>query len=132
MALERGYDLVEISPNAAPPVCKIMDYGKYKYAAHKKEQKTKKRHHQTRIKELRMRPITEEHDIQVKINHARKFITEGDKVLVTVQFKGRQITHKELGYALLGRVTNELADVAKLEKPITKEGYKLSIILAAK
>lgn len=130
MAQERGLDLVEVSPNAAPPVCKIMDYSKYKYNQHKKEQKDRRKHHQTRIKEVRLRPITDEHDIQVKLKHSREWLTRGDKVLILVVFRGREITHKEIGYQMLERCSKELKDVAKVEKPATKEGYKLTLTLA--
>jgi len=129
MAHDRGLDLVEIAPNAAPPVCKIMDYSKFKYSQHKKEQKDKKKRHETRIKEVRLRPITEEHDIQVKLKHSREWLTKGDKVLAVVVFKGREMTHREIGYKLLERFTTELKDIAKVEKAATKEGYKITLTL---
>ena len=130
MAHEKGLDLVEVSPNAAPPVCKIMDYSKYKYSQHKKEQHDKKKRHLMKIKEIRLRPITDEHDLQVKLNHSRDFVARGDKVLVTMRFKGREITHKEVGYQVMERFVKELQDVAKVENPVKKEGYKLTLTLA--
>ncbi|MFH1228408.1 MAG: translation initiation factor IF-3 [Planctomycetota bacterium] len=129
MAHDRGLDLVEIAPNAAPPVCKIMDYSKFKYSQHKKEQKDKKKRHETQIKEVRLRPITEEHDIQVKLKHSREWLSRGDKVLVVIIFKGREMTHREIGYKLLERFTNELKNIAKVEKSATKEGYKLTLTM---
>ena len=130
MALEKGFDLVEVSPEAAPPVCKIMSYSKYKYEEHKKEQKAKKQHHQGRLKELRLRPITEDHDIMVRVNQAKEFLKKGDRVLFNLFFKGREITHKEIGFKLMERIKNELKDVAKVDKNISKEGHRLTLILA--
>ena len=130
MALEKGFDLVEVSPEAAPPVCKIMSYSKYKYEEHKKEQKAKKQHHQGRLKELRLRPITENHDIMVRVNQAKGFLKKGDRVLFNLFFKGREITHKEIGFKLLERIRDELKDVAKIDKNISKEGHRLTLLLA--
>ena len=132
MAYDRGYDLVEVSPDAAPPVCKIMSYSKFKYEQHKKEQKAKKQHHQGRIKELRLRPITEEHDIQVRLNKAKEFLQKGDKVIFNLFFKGRENTHKEIGFRLMERVRQELMAFAKIEKPISTEGSRLTLVLGPK
>lgn len=130
MALEKGFDLVEVSPDAAPPVCKIMSYSKYKYEEHKKEQKAKKQHHQGRLKELRLRPITEEHDLMVRVNQAKEFLSKGDRVLFNLFFKGREIAHKEIGFKLMERIRNELKGVAKVDKNISREGHRLTLILA--
>ena len=132
MALEKGFDLVEVSPDANPPVCKIMSYSKFKYDQHKKEQKEKKQHHQNRIKELRLRPITDEHDIQVRLSKAKEILGKGDKVLFNLFFKGRENTHKELGYRLMERIQKELANFAKVEKPVKAEGSRLILILTSK
>ncbi|MBI5778867.1 MAG: translation initiation factor IF-3 [Planctomycetes bacterium] len=130
MALEKGFDLVEVSPDAAPPVCKIMSYSKYKYEEHKKEQKAKKQHHQGRLKELRLRPITEEHDLMVRVNQAKGFLKKGDRVLFNLFFKGREIAHKEIGFKLMERIRDELKGVAKVDKNISREGHRLTLILA--
>jgi len=130
MALDKGFDLVEVSPEAAPPVCKIMSYSKYKYEEHKKEQKGKKHHHQGRLKELRLRPITEDHDVMVRVNQAKEFLKKGDRVLFNLFFKGREITHKEIGFKLMERIKNELKDVAKVDKNTSKEGHRLTLIFA--
>ena len=128
MVWEKGFDLVEVSPEAAPPVCKIMSYSKYKYEEHKKEQKAKKQHHQGRLKELRLRPITEDHDIMVRVNQAKEFLEKGDRVIFNLFFKGREITHKELGFKLLERIRDELKGVAKVDKNISKERHRLTLI----
>jgi translation initiation factor IF-3 len=130
MALEKGFDLVEVSPEAAPPVCKIMSYSKYKYEEHKKIQKTKKQSQHGRLKELRLRPKTEDHDIMVKVNQAKDFLKKGNRVLFNLFFKGREITHKEIGFKLLDRIKDELKDVAKIDKHVSKEGHRLTMILA--
>ena len=132
IAYDKGFDLVEVSPDANPPVCKIMSYSKYKYDMHKKEQKEKKQHHQNKVKELRLRPITEEHDVQVRLNKAKEILGKGDKILFTVIFKGRENTHKDLGYNILQRIQAELADFSKIEKPISAEGSRLTLVLASK
>ncbi|MCK4909355.1 MAG: translation initiation factor IF-3 [Planctomycetes bacterium] len=132
MATEKGLDLVEISPKAAPPVCKIMNYGKFKYSQRKKDRQAKRKHHVVHMKELRISPKTGEHDLMVKIKHARQFIERGDKVLVTLFFRGRQITHKDLGLKLMARFAKELEDLAKIESPVKSEGRRLNMTLTHK
>jgi translation initiation factor IF-3 len=132
MALEKGYDLVEVSPDAAPPVCKIMSYSKYKYDQHKKEQKERKQHHQGRLKELRLRPITEEHDIQVRLNKAKEFLKKGDKVIFNLFFKGRENSHREIGFRIMERIQKELMEFSKIEQPISPQGPRLTLVLGPK
>jgi len=124
-ALEAGLDLVEIVPNSTPPVCKIIDYGKYKYELSKKEKIIKKRQHVIHVKEIRLSPKIEEHDFNFKLKHARKFLEQGNKVKVNVFFKGRQITHLEFGKDLLNKFTAELEDIAKLENRPRIEGRNM-------
>lgn len=123
-----GLDLVEVSPNARPPVCKILDYGKYKYRQKKKhaQQKT----HQAKVKEVRLHPRTDEHDVVVRIKQARRFLDHGDKVLLNVWFKGREIVHKDFGYKLLQRFKEEFRLMAKVEKDASMEGRKMTMLLA--
>ncbi|MEK7448127.1 MAG: translation initiation factor IF-3 [Planctomycetota bacterium] len=132
MAHERGFDLVEIVPTCTPPVCKIMDYGKYKYEQHKKERQAKHKHHVVHIKELQLSPKIEEHDFQVRIKHARDFIHRGDKVLVTLEFKGREITHKELGVNLMNRFIQSLSDITKVDEPLKSTGRRMAMMLVHK
>ena len=112
---EAGLDLVEISPNATPPVCKIMDYGKYRYEQSKKEKDSKKKQHVVILKEIRLRPRTEDHDFEFKVKHARKFLEQKNKVKFTVMFRGREMAYKEFGNKLLDRVEEDLSDIAKVE-----------------
>lgn len=130
MARERGYDLVEVSPTAAPPVCRILDYGKYKYAEHKKLQQAKKKQHKMQIKEIRLHPRTEEHDFMVKLNHTKEFLKIGDKVIVCMVFRGREMAHRELGDKLMDRFVKETADVGKVDTPISRRGSRFSMTLA--
>ena len=123
---EVGLDLVEVSPNSNPPVCKIMNYGKYRYEVSKKEKQTRKKQHVIHVKEIRMRPKIESHDFDFKVKHARKFIEEGNKVKVTVLFKGREMVHREFGSTLLERLTTELEDIAKVERAPQMEGRTLT------
>ena len=118
-------DLVEIAPNASPPVCRIMDYGKYKYQQSKKEKESKKKQHIIHIKEIRLRPTIDEHDIEFKMRHARKFIESGNHLRIRILFRGRQIVHPELGEAVLQRVQQELEDIAKMESAAVMEGRSL-------
>ncbi|MCH8020783.1 translation initiation factor IF-3 [candidate division KSB1 bacterium] len=129
MARNKGLDLVEISPDASPPVCKIMDYGKYKYQQSKKEKDTKKKQHVIHVKEIRLRPKIEAHDFNFKVSHARKFIEKGNKVKATVLFRGREMAHKEFAKTLLERMANELEDIAKIEREAVMEGRMMIMFL---
>jgi len=130
LAREAGLDLVEVAPNERPPVCKIMDYGKFKYDQKKKTAKQKQ--HQTHVKEIRVRPKTGEHDIEVRINKAKEFLEAKDKVLINVLFKGRELAHIEEGRKVMDEVLAALAPFGKLEKTPSMEGKKMSAILAPK
>ena len=130
MATERGFDLVEVAPEASPPVCKLLDYGKFKYQMRKKSHQ-KKVHRQV-IKEVRVRPITDDHDVETKIKHARGFLGHGDKVLVNMVFKGREVVHRDIGQGILNRFIKDLADVSKVEKGVTTEGPRLTLMLTPK
>lgn len=130
MAEERGLDLVEVSPKARPPVCKIMDYGKYMYQMNKRAKEAKKRQHLTVVKEIKMRPKIEPHDYDFKVRHAREFIEDGDKVKVTVIFRGRELAHKDRGRRLMERAIDDLSDVANVEVGIRSEGRSLVMVLA--
>jgi translation initiation factor IF-3 len=129
MARELGMDLVEIVPNEQPPVCKIMDYGKHKYAQSKKAHQ---KQHQQKLKELRVRPKTGEHDVDTRVNQAKKFLEHGDKVLLKVQFRGREMQHIDEGRRIMDGMLEKLADYAKLEKPPSMEGKLMSAMLAPK
>lgn len=121
-AYDAGLDLVEISPTAKPPVCKIMDYGKFLYEQRKKQSEAQKNQKKVQVKEVKFRPVTEEADYQVKIKKVNKFLESGDKVKVTLRFKGREVTHEDLGFQLLNRVKSDLADFAVVEVEAKKEG----------
>jgi translation initiation factor IF-3 len=127
---ERGIDLIEVAPQAQPPVCKIMDYGKFKYEQAKKEKESAKKHKQSDLKGIQMFPNIEDHDFGVKIRSAIKFLEDGDKVKVTIRFKGRQITHPEFGRQQLEKVVQQTADVAQVEKPPAMEGRMMTMILS--
>jgi translation initiation factor IF-3 len=128
MAREANLDLVEVAPGEKPPVCRIMDYGKYRYQQSHKQKKAKT-HHQ-KLKEIRLRPKTGEHDIETKVNQARRFLEHKDKVLVYVLFKGRELQHIEEGRRIIDGLLEKLADLAKIEKPPTMEGKRMSAMLA--
>ncbi len=128
-AQSEGLDLVEVAPTARPPVCRIMDYGKYKYEQAKKRQEAKKRQTVVHVKEIKMRPATQAHDLMVKLNRIREFLEEGCKTKVTVQFKGREMAHKELGRKLLERVVMEVAPLGVPEQMPRQEGRFLSVML---
>jgi translation initiation factor IF-3 len=129
-AQEFGLDLVEVSPMAKPPVCKIMDYGKFKYETKKKASEAKKKQTVVKLKEVKFRPKTEEHDYAFKTRAIREFLAEGNKARVTVMFRGREITHREIGQAILRRIETELKDIAVVEQPSRLEGRLLFMILA--
>ncbi len=129
---EAGLDLVEVSPNSNPPVCKIMDYGKYKYELAKKEKEKRKKQHTIVTKEIRLRPKTDEHDLQFKMRHARKFIESGNRLKATVMFRGRENAHREIGAQLLDRLKEELSDIAKIEKDTKLEGGQLILYMVKK
>lgn len=132
MAYEKGLDLVEVAPESKPPVCKIIDYGKYKYQLNKQHQKSKKKQHFVRVKEVQLRPRTGKHDVEVKANHSRQFIKHGDKVLVRMRFRGRELAHRDIGWTVLEQFAKSLEDIAKLEKRITREGRGFIMILTPK
>ena len=132
MALEKGFDLVEISPTAKPPVCKIMDYGKYKYELNKKAKTAKKKQHIIQMKEMRLRPKIEEHDYQFKLKHIREFLEEGNKVKVFVEFRGREMAHQELGQKIIQRLEEDLKDLGIIEQKAKMEGRNLSLTFMPK
>ena len=129
MAREEGLDLIEISPNANPPVCKIIDIGKYKYDLQKKANKAKKKQKIVNLKEIKLRPVTEIHDYNFKIKNAQRFLTKGDKVKFTVQFKGREMQHTELGYELMKRIIQDTSSVGKIEVEPKFEGRQIVMIV---
>ncbi len=131
-AVELGLDLVEVAPLARPPVVRIMDYGKYKFEMAKQARQAKKKQHVIQIKEVKYRPGIEDHDFETKTRHARRFLEEGNKVKVTLMFRGRQIAHPELGRAVVERVAQALLDVAKIETDARLEGKALTMILTPK
>ncbi|MBY0489724.1 MAG: translation initiation factor IF-3 [Gemmatimonadaceae bacterium] len=132
MAAEQGLDLVEVAAAARPPVVRIMDYGKFKFEQAKQARLAKKKQHIIHLKEVKYRPGIDDHDFDTKTRHARKFLEEGNKVKVTLMFRGRQIAHPELGRAVVERVGQELADLAKVESAPTMEGKSMTMILAPK
>ena len=129
-AASEGLDLVEISPNARPPVAKIMDYGKYKYEAQKKKSEARKKQSVIIVKEIKIRPNIEEHDYQVKIRAMNRFFGDGDKVKVTLRFRGREMAHQELGAKLLERVQEDLEGIAKVEQFPKMEGRQVTMVFA--
>ncbi|MEN9344414.1 MAG: translation initiation factor [Chlamydiota bacterium] len=129
-AEQLGLDLVEIAPNAEPPVCKIVDFGKYRYQLTKKEKEQKKSQHHVKVKEIKLKPNTDEHDLVVKIKHAKKFIAEGNKVRVTCVFRGRETQHPEFGKQVIDRVCNDLSDIATPESPARLQGRMMATVLA--
>lgn len=132
VARQQGYDLVEVAPGANPPVCRIMDFGKYKYELSKKEKSGKKKQAIVQVKEIRLRPKIEEHDYQFKAKHARQFLESGNKVKATVTFRGREMAHQEFGKAILVRLIEELSDVAKVARDPLMEGRQLVVYLVKK
>lgn len=128
-AQEMGLDLVEVSPNSRPPVCRILDYGKYKYELAKKDKLAKKKQHTMQLKEMRYRPKIDEHDFQFKTKHVREFIESGSKVKAFVMFRGREMAHTEYGRKVLDRVAQELKDIAIIENHPKQEGRKMIMVL---
>jgi len=129
-AEEAGLDLVEIAPNAAPPVCKILDYGKYKFNEQKKAAEARKKQKTVEVKEIKLRPGIDDHDYEVKMKAVRRFFEEGDKVKVTLRFRGREMAHQDLGMKLLDRVRAEMTDVSKVESEPMLEGRQMIMIMA--
>jgi len=132
MAGERNLDLVNVAPQAKPPVCKFMDYGRFKYEQSKRDKESRKKQHIITVKEVQLRPQTEEHDYQVKFRNAKRFLEEKNKVKVNVRFRGRQVTHPEQGKALCDRMATELVELAVIEKPARLEGRNMVMILSPK
>ena len=132
LADEAGLDLVEISPNASPPVCKILDYGKYKYEAQKKANEARKKQKTIDVKEIKMRPGIDEHDYQVKMRSVRKFLDNGDKVKMTIRFRGREMAHQDLGIRVLDRVRDDLDEEVKIEQFPRTEGRLMTMVVAPK
>ncbi len=132
LAEEAELDLVKIAPNAKPPVCKIIDYGKYRYELARKEKEAKKKQKIVEVKEIRLSPNIEENDLNTKMNNARKFLTKGNKVKITLRFRGREMAHMQASKHILDDIATALADVAVVEKPSKVEGRSISMILAEK
>ncbi|MGA1867052.1 MAG: translation initiation factor IF-3 [bacterium] len=129
---ETGLDLVEIAPHANPPVCKMMDYGKFKYQQHKKFHDAKKKQRIIHVKEIKLRPKTEEHDFQFKLKNARKFLQDGNKVKLTILFRGRELAHREIGEELLTRMASQIEDVGNIEQKPRQEGRNMIMIAGPK
>ena len=130
LAEEQGLDLVEVAPNARPPVCKIMDFGRYQYQQQKKLQEARKKQSVVQIKEIKVRPKTDDHDFNTKLKHVLRFLEGGDRVKVTVFFRGREIVHKDRGLMILKRMVEAVGDVAKVEQQPRSEGRTMSLLLA--
>ncbi len=130
LAEERGLDLVEVAPNATPPVCRILDYGKYRYEQGKKEREARKNQKQVELKEVRLKPRTDKHDLEVKTSQARRFLIDGDKVKFTVRFRGREIFHSDIGREMLDQIAENLGDIALIEQRPLMEGRAISLLLA--
>lgn len=129
-AEQSGLDLVEISPSADPPVCKIIDFGKYRYQQTKKEKESKKSQHQVKVKEVKVKPNTDDHDLQTKLRHAREFIAKGNKVKITCVFRGREMAHTEFGEKVVKKLCDDLADIATPETGAKLFGKSLIVVLA--
>ncbi len=132
IARERGFDLVEVAADARPPVCKLLDYGKFKYEQKRQQKKSKKKQHVQVVKEVRLRPLTDDHDVATKVKKAREILEEGDKILITVFFRGREQAHKEIGRELMARIKKDLEDVGKIEHDISMQGPRMQITLLPK
>jgi translation initiation factor IF-3 len=133
-ARELGLDLVEVAPTSDPPVCRIMDYGKWLYQQKRKIRDAHKKHqyHSTTLKEIRLRPETDKHDLDVKLNHAREFLEKGHKVQFTVFFRGRQLLHKDRGYTILEEIVESLEDMAKVEQPSRMSAKRMTLLVVPK
>ena len=131
-AQESGLDLVEVSPTAEPPVCKVLDYGKFKYESQKKKNEARKKQKIIEVKEIKMRPGIDDHDYDVKMRAMHRFLEEGDKVKVTMRFRGREMVHQELGLKVLERVRGQLDEVAKVEQMPRLEGRQMTMVIAPK
>ena len=131
-ARNEGMDLVEVAPNSDPPVCRIMDFGKFKYQASKKEQEARKKGKSFQTKEIKFRPHTDEHDLEFKIKNIKKFLDKKNRVKITVMFRGRELAYKEAGRDLLDRVAEEVIDVGSIDQPPKEEGRNLSMVVAPK
>jgi translation initiation factor IF-3 len=127
-----GLDLVEVAPNVVPPVCRVMDYGRYKYQQSKKFQEARKRQSGYQVKEIKIRPMTGEHDLQVKLRHIRRFLEHRDKVKVSLMFRGRELAYTELGTTILKRVAEETSDICSIEQAMRREGRHIFMVLAPK
>jgi translation initiation factor IF-3 len=132
MAIEQGLDLVEVAPNVRPPVCKIMDFGKYKYEQNKKAHESKVKQHKTKLKTVRLRPKTDRHMLDIRVEMAREFLARGDKVLLEIRFKGRELAHQEIGVNQCNEVAKRLEDVAKVEQSPRTEGKRMVMLLTRK
>ncbi len=132
LAEDRNLDLVEVAPEAKPPVCKILDYGKFKYQQQQKDKVSKKKQHVIKLKEIRFRPRIDDHDLKMKINMARRFLDDGCKVKLTVMFRGRELAHKEFGMQLLNRIIEGLSDVAEFDKAPISEGRTIVAYITSK
>jgi translation initiation factor IF-3 len=131
-AQESGYDLVEVAPTSQPPVCRIMDYGKYKYELQKKEHQSRKHQKSTQVKEIKLRPRTDRHDLEIKIRQIKGFLAEGNKTKVTVTFRGREMANQEMGRAMMTTVMQEIAEAGTVEYAPRMEGRSLIMIVAPK
>ncbi len=131
-AREVGLDLVEVAPNANPPVCRIIDYGKFLYEQKKKQQEAKKKQTTITVKEVKLRPSTDDHDYSYRVKHCREWLAEGNKVKATVSFRGREMVHQQLGMNILEKLRQDLSDVANLEVPPKMEGHQMIAIFAPK
>ncbi len=131
-AKEVGLDLIEVAPNSNPPVCRILDHGKLRYEEKKRQQLSKKKQHIIKIKEIRLRPQIDDHDLLTKLNQGRKFLLDGSKLKVTLMFRGREMSRVDLGRLVMEKVLEKLSDVAEVEKDIPLEGRRMSMILNAK
>ena len=132
MAVEQNLDLVEVAPTARPPVCRIMDFGKFKYEQQKREKEVKKKQKIVTVKEVKLRPNIEDHDFEVKFKNAQRFLEDGDKVKVTIMFRGRELSHPELGRKVLDKMAIQIKDIANIERSAKLEGKNMIMILAPK